>query len=407
MKALRTVLTINKNGRLVYRDYSRSWTKHFMEALYLSHANITSATPLATIKDIMGSEVRAADTEGSHPAVASELKSNLLAAAPAGHAGILLQNGGSGNNDLAYGRAHWVSGNSFGIMIGRDATAATPSDYRLIDPIGHGIGATVAVAASLESFTAEDGDVNSQTTNSAVGAIYVPKRTILVTRIDMKCWRTGNPGNVTMRVGGVKNSAVNQVSSESTTIGESDVVNANLWGNATPGAVVTFTFSTPVLMLAGLPYFCYIYPSQSGAGQYVNIRYKNLGVAQNGPIKTFVNAAAHPGALSITDYHHVYFDIWGTIGAEMEWGGTDFYGFTIADPNASFSLSRLFRNNSGESIEVNECGLVVPVMRYFTVTENYAFNSFMVLAARDVIAPHIDVADGENIEVIYTPSITV
>jgi hypothetical protein len=102
----------------------------------------------------------------------------------------------------------------------------------------------------------------------------------------------------------------------------------------------------------------------------------------------------------------------GSALAEMEYGGCGMYGKAIANPNGEFSIARLFRNSSGEAIAVHEVGLYAAVTRYVyreynTVYTRKVGDSWAACAARDVVAPAVNVADGETLEVVYTPQITV
>ena len=102
----------------------------------------------------------------------------------------------------------------------------------------------------------------------------------------------------------------------------------------------------------------------------------------------------------------------GTALAQFEYGGNEIFGYTVANPNASFNIRRLFRNNSGGALTVNECGIYAMSGKY---DKDYAANYAQVTAgfvqpmciARDVIGGGIAVADGEDLAVTYTPQITV
>ena len=75
---------------------------------------------------------------------------------------------------------------------------------------------------------------------------------------------------------------------------------------------------------------------------------------------------------------------------------TDVYGHTIINPNASFNIVRLFTNNSGGSITINEVGI------YALGSSAYSF-----CICHDVVSPGVTVNNTEILSVIYTVQITV
>ena len=80
----------------------------------------------------------------------------------------------------------------------------------------------------------------------------------------------------------------------------------------------------------------------------------------------------------------------------------------VANPNASFSVRRLFTNNSGGLINVAECGMYMAgyqiVNAYNNGNQGQVY-SFCV--AHDVISPAIALGNGQVLQVTYTPQITV
>jgi hypothetical protein len=405
---MRTLLTIKKEGRLIYQDYSKSFTRHMMEALYLSHANILTAAPLASVVDVIGA-TRSVDGDSKGAVTPTYTpKGNMLIDAPSGNGGVLVLSGQviSAGGEQQFNRTQRLAGHMFGIVIGTDNTPATPADARLGARIYHGTSGTVA-ASSQDSFLADTNDDNTQTTNAVLGFIYHPKKSFLLTRIDLKVFRTGAaPGNVTLNVCGLNMATSITATMDINVLSTSNVVNANAWGAASPGDWVTFTFATPYVLQTGFSYYIYISPSQAAAGNYVNLRNANSNLTTSLPVKGSTTLVP-PANLTInTQIRHVY-DMWGTVAPEMEYSGTSIYGLTIANPNGSLSIARIFRNNSGEAIGVQESGIYMPLTRYFATSVNYGFLIYSVCAARDVIAPVVNVANGESIEVIYTPGITV
>ena len=165
-----------------------------------------------------------------------------------------------------------MPGHAIGIQIGRSNTAVTPTDAFLNDRIAHGVRAAVG-SSNLDSLTSgDDTDRNYANTGGYIGIIYRPLRSMVMSDIQFKCFRTGSPGNVTVIVVGIANRTFGNLCADSTVIATSNVVNANLWGNASPGALVTFTFASPPVLHAGFTYYIAITPSQASGSNYVNIR---------------------------------------------------------------------------------------------------------------------------------------
>ena len=69
---------------------------------------------------------------------------------------------------------------------------------------------------------------------------------------------------------------------------------------------------------------------------------------------------------------------------------------TVSAPNASFSISRIFRNSSGGDVTVREIG-------FYVVAYNYT-KWFCII--RDVVSPSIVVSDTKYIKVTYTFQVT-
>ncbi len=85
-------------------------------------------------------------------------------------------------------------------------------------------------------------------------------------------------------------------------------------------------------------------------------------------------------------------------------GKLQHFGHFISDvvesnPNASFYIERIFRNDSGGTITIKEVGI------YTTNTQDASAYPFCIL--RDVISPTIDVDNGEYLKVKYIIQVTV
>ena len=410
MRTLLEVKHFSKERKLLpdsYKGWSRSFTKHFIECLYLPHANILTGAPYS-LTDVLGSTTRLVDADSNTPANYLFSKANMQLVGPGGYGMVNLPMGDTYSNSQGIGSYQpgtGVPGHVIGIQIGRSNTAVTPTDTALNDKIHHGTRAAVG-ASNIDSVTAGDNaDQNNQTTNGYIGMIYRPLRSCSMADIQFKCFRTGNPGNVNAIVVGICNNG-STLSADATIIATSNAVNANAWGAASPGALITFTFASPPYLQAGFTYFIAITPAQASGGNYVNIRTNS---AANLSRLSFAYASSLGIANNLSAQYNngiVMFQIDGTAGSEMEYGATDLYGYTVSNPTALFTLRRIFMNNSGLAITVQESGIYLPVTRYVLNLNAYDYNNFIVCAAHDVFAG-ITVNNGESLEIDYTPSIHV
>ena len=409
MRTLLEVKHFSKERKLLpdsYKGWSRSFTKHFIECLYLPHANILTGAPYS-LTDVLGSTTRLVDADSNTPANYLFSKANMQLVGPGGYGMVNLPMGDTySNSSGSYQPGTGVPGHVIGIQIGRSNTAVTPTDTALNDKIHHGTRAAVG-ASNIDSVTAGDNaDQNNQTTNGYIGMIYRPLRSCSMADIQFKCFRSGNPGNVNAIVVGICNKDTSNLAADATIIATSNAVNANAWGAASPGALITFTFASPPYLQAGFTYFIAITRSQASGGNYVNIRTHS---AANLSRLSFVYASLLGIANNVqAPYGNgiVMFQIDGTAGSEMEYGATDLYGYTVSNPTALFTLRRIFMNNSGLAITVQESGIYLPVTRYVLNLNAYDYNNFIVCAAHDVFAG-ITVNNGESLEIDYTPSIHV
>ncbi|MFC1994907.1 hypothetical protein ACFLVK_00680, partial [Chloroflexota bacterium] len=105
------------------------------------------------------------------------------------------------------------------------------------------------------------------------------------------------------------------------------------------------------------------------------------------------------------------YKVYGTSVGEFEYGGNDIFGYTVANPNALFNIRRLFRNNAGVALTVNECGIYAAGIEYLVGSgdndTSWRTNVHPICIARDLVSPGVAVADGEDLAVTYTPQITV
>ncbi|OYT26596.1 MAG: hypothetical protein B6U97_03495 [Candidatus Altiarchaeales archaeon ex4484_96] len=86
----------------------------------------------------------------------------------------------------------------------------------------------------------------------------------------------------------------------------------------------------------------------------------------------------------------------GTGAGQLLYGDTDFQAEVEVEGNYSkFWMSRLFTNNSGDTININEIGI-------YMVVKNSAGTQKTMLICRDVLASSVSVPDGAALTVRYT-----
>jgi hypothetical protein len=407
MRTFLRVKHFSRDGLLLpdsYEGYSQSWTRKFIELLYLHHANILTGAPY-TFTDILGSPTRTADGDAS----SNLIKGNLRVIGPGGNAGVLVANGSNGQFSgpvycCWYDYNDIIPGHYIGIQIGRGATAATPGDTMMVDKIHHGTRGSIAATSLIEAMaTGDTNDGNYTNTGGSMGILYRPLRSCTIYDIQFKMWRTGSPGTVTANVIAVAGGT--SLTSDTTILATSNGVNANLWGSASPGAWITFTFPSPIYLQAGFLYFIYITPTQVSGGNLINWRYN--AAAAGSHVFGLTSTSSPPSGPSLSATGIALWQIDGAAGAEMEYGGTDLYGYVVSNPTAVFNLRRIFMNNSGEAITVQEAGIYMPMTHRYAGFNGQSYDlSWVACAARDTFAG-IVVNNGESLEVDYTPSIHI
>jgi len=92
----------------------------------------------------------------------------------------------------------------------------------------------------------------------------------------------------------------------------------------------------------------------------------------------------------------------GRAAGELEYGGCELVGLTIANPNGEFTIRRYFTNNSGGGITVEEVGIHALGTMY-NVGLNY---TWAFLIARDLTGG-VAVANTELLRATYVVQITV
>jgi len=126
---------LDKDGRLLERreQRSRSFTKGFLELLYVAHAQILVGAPY-TMTDITG-VARTVDGASWSGANFRQAKGNLMIGAPPGASQVICNNGYSSQVKML---TDTIEGNKIGIQVGTGVAAVTPTDTALATRILHG-----------------------------------------------------------------------------------------------------------------------------------------------------------------------------------------------------------------------------------------------------------------------------
>jgi hypothetical protein len=311
---------------------------------------------------------------------------------------------------------NFLKGDILGIQIGGDNTAVAPDDHALGQKIFHGVGASVAGPASFSEYTT--GDDTSDTIDSADdlrACLFIPERGFRMSSVKLLLYKAGNPGNMVLRIKGVRydHTEGGQGCFFPDPAGEIDAIteNANTLPVGAPYEWREFTLTTPINMQPGMMYAFTLECATADAVNKVYWRYHDNITPY---LHNWYRCYSTDGGDERSTYDDAAMMIYprGSALTEMEYDGCGMFGKVVANPNGEFSIGRLFRNNSGEAIAVEEVGLYAAVTRY--VYREYSSiwtykvgDSWAACVARDVVAPAVNVANGETLEVVYTPQITV
>jgi len=93
----------------------------------------------------------------------------------------------------------------------------------------------------------------------------------------------------------------------------------------------------------------------------------------------------------------------GTGSGQLDYGPHTFLDVVVNDNESSFKVSRVFTNNSGAVVNVQELGIIVYQYIYFRVSNTIkASNEIKFLILRDVLGSPVSVPDGATLTVRYT-----
>jgi len=420
MARLAATLTLerySKNLVLLERRVQpcRSFTRGLMEFLYTQNSQLANAVALA-------------DPDKRTLNYASNLGMGIISWT---NAGKIASPGGSGWDFAFFEQtsqselASKVPGVDLGIQIGAANTAATPSDRRMAQRIGHGTKLADGGSTLYESFdTGDDSNVAIHGASQA-GQQFIPQHDHRIDTVGVKLFKTGAPpADCIVEIRPVTpgkgyTSGYGQICN--TVLATGNIAAAGV--GASPGAFVNCNLAVPVDLYAGHVYaICLFMAGGSGANCY-NWRYNNAAGTSIYARAWGYNSGGNYywiGQLSgyMTSADNITFSVpqpgvgktmmfreYGMSIGEMEYGATILRPIATANPNSSFDIVRRFTNLSTAAITVQEVGIMMcmPITPVFVAPNGGAIG----MCARDVVGPGVAVANTEILVVTYTPSITV
>ena len=413
---MKTLLTFDLiEGRKIRQSrqqWSRSWTRGLMQLLYVNHARILGSAPYAAI-DIMG-QTRNIDNQAQGDTF---YKGNMLLTAPGGGAGLFVPSGSaitdSGSSYTKYPNyspLHYLMGQSIGVVVGVDGTAVTPTDFALTQRLFHGRNAAAAPGTTFDNISGADTSLlNAYSTTNLFALYFIPIRGFRLSSFTVLLGRSGSPGTCTATLCGIASAPGNL----NYTIGPelTGIVSVNFNGNTlavgSPWTALTINLPTPVDINPGFLYAIKFSAPAGNSSNYLIGRVFSL--ASPGHTRYGVATCADGGnnwSLSLTN--QLIWSLTGSANPEVEYGACEIFNLAVANPNASFSVRRLFTNNSGGLINVAECGMYMAGTKYVNPSGSQNLGQvYSFCVAHDVISPAIALGNGQVLQVTYTPQITV
>ncbi|GAI19419.1 unnamed protein product, partial [marine sediment metagenome] len=233
---------LDRDGRLLERreQLSKSFTKGFLELLYLAHAQITAGAPY-NMTDIYGN-ARTVDSQAI--SAARQFKENLRIGAPAGIAHVFCLVGNELDSASEFLKGE-MEASKIGIQVGRGDTAVTPTDTKLENRIYHGrqgIDGAPVLYTCYNTGDDEDGHhgIYPDFQEGQSFQVAVP---LHLTSVKLKVFRTGTPGDITVAIQKAdadgKPDGVDLVTKD---------VNCDAIAAASPGEWVTWTFAASIAL---------------------------------------------------------------------------------------------------------------------------------------------------------------
>ena len=382
---------LDREGRLLERreQPSRSFTKGFLQLLYVAHLQPTYAVPYS-MPDITGAP-RDVDSDGGGSWHLS--KPTLAIASPPGLTGI---------NYCSYSAnaGRWnciVQGEKVGIQVGVGTDAVAPDDYALTSRIAHGVRPPDGANVSFESYKVNDNLDYEIYADKWCCQTFRPKVGHKLYSVKLKLYREGSPGTVTVAIYPV---------TEYKPAGSALVTgttNGDTLTDISPGEWREITFPSQIDLVPGMDYAIVVHITGGSTTQNIHWRY---GSADSEYPRGQRGYSANGGSSWTTSpgQAHMFEEFGRSIG-EFQYGGCELIGLAFSDPNGEFTIRRYFNNACGVSKTVNECGIHAIGSQHGTSTGDGFAWPFCI--AHDIVSPGVAVADAELLRATYVPQITV
>ena len=413
---MRTLLTLEKydRGMLLEKreQWAKSWTQQLWELLYIAHAQIAKAAPrIAT--DIIGQQ-REIDSQ-ANVSTGKEYKSTLAVGAPSGAGGLFCPTGSWQTEDgyefSVVRPTNFIRGELVGIQAGAGTSAVIPTDTRLAQRINHGQGGSIAITQSFDSYTSgDDGEDGIYGTERIYSVGILPVRGFRLSAVRLLLYRVGTPGTITLSIRGLRGEldTYGRHEFELTPVAET-TSDGNTLPTGAPHEWREFTLPAPIDIPQGYPFSVALMATSGDSSNYVRWRRHNRGSGNQHPRYWQINTTNGGGSFNQYSYYTPMFELRGMALAELEHGGCEIFGLNLSHPNGQFNIRRLFTNNSGETVNINEVGIYAVGTRVGWYSRSYCFvgDAYSFCIARDIVSPAINLLDGQVLQVTYTPQITV
>jgi len=384
---------LDREGKLLERreQPAKSFTKSFIELLYVTHAQTTHA-----MTDIRGAPVNIDSAIGGQRTSSRGHKSTLALGSPPGQSQIMHPTGvceSGGPYELLVELIHEaLLGEHLGIQIGVGTTAVTPTDYALESRIGHGVRPADGVNATFESYTTGDNDNNEIYLTKWAAQYFRAQHQHKLYSVKIKAYRENLPGTITVDI-----YACDETGKPSGTALVTGTTDGDTFTTDPGGEWREITFPSQPEIIPGLKYAIVVHCG-GGSTNSLHWLFDTTANYPRGGLLTSANGGSSWTGPIATDCF-MFEEIGRSIG-ELQYGGCELYGLTFSDPNGEFTIRRYFTNQSGESRTINEAGM-------YAAASDYATATYPIGIAHDIVSPGVAVADTELLRATYVPQITV
>jgi hypothetical protein len=250
--------------------------------------------------------------------------------------------------------------------------------------------------------------------------LFIPYATHIPTSVKVKIWKENNPpGDLEVIIvptwWGVNSDrlypAVNYVSH----CGTGTITAASITHTSSPGDWYECTLSSADYVYAGQMYAILLRQAGHVGDSSNNYHWRrdssdatHMRSPYNQYSSSYGSSSNQGSSWSISGGDCFMFEEWGKADlGELIYGGNVFRNFIVSNPNASFDIVRIFENACGQPLTVNEVGMHMYGKSMWESSGYWYCGGHIYLIARDIVSPGIALANGEILEVTYTPQITV